>query len=136
MAKADESARVQCVIDWYGPADFTKLMGSKAIKTDHAAIKLLGPYLSEDELLAKARWASPITYVRSDNPPFLIEHGDADPTVPVQQSRELADALHKVSVAATLREMPGSGHGGPAFSKEENQKMILTFLDRHLKPGK
>ena len=133
LGKADESVRVQCVIDWYGPSDFTRLMGSKAMKTDHAAIKLLGPCASEAELMAKARWASPITYVRGDNPPFLIEHGDADPTVPVEQSRALADALRQAGVEATLKEMPGSGHGGPAFSHEENQKMVLAFLDRHLK---
>jgi acetyl esterase/lipase len=136
LGKVDESARVQCAIDWYGPSDFTQLMGSKAMKTDHAAIALLGPHASEEDLMAKARWASPITYVRSDNPPFLIEHGDADPTVPVEQSHALADALHKVGVEATLKEMPGSGHGGPAFSKEENQKLVLDFLNRHLKTAK
>ena len=103
---------------------------------DNAAIKLLGSHASEGELMAKARWASPMTYVRSDNPPFLIEHGDADPTVPIQQSRELLEALKKAGVEATMVEMPGSLHGGPAFSKPDNQKLELDFLDKHLKGGK
>jgi acetyl esterase/lipase len=131
--KVDPSIQVQCVIDWYGPADFTKVMGSKAVKVDNAAIHMLGAPASEDELMARAAWASPITYVRSDNPPFLIEHGDADPTVPVDQSRELVAALQKAGVEATLKEMPGSKHGGPAFSKPDNTKLILDFLDKHLK---
>ena len=136
VGKVDASVRVQCVIDWYGPSDFTKLMGPNAIKVDNAAIKLLGSHASDAELMAKARWASPMTYVRSDNPPFLIEHGDADPTVPIQQSRELLEALKKAGVEATMREMPGSLHGGPAFSKPDNQKLELDFLDKHLKGGK
>jgi acetyl esterase/lipase len=135
VGKADPSIQVQCVIDWYGPSDFTKIMGKNAAKVDNSAVNLLnGAGLSEDDLMAKAQWASPITYVRSDNPPFLIEHGDADPTVPIDQSRELLAALQKVGVEATLKEMPGSKHGGPAFSKPDNQQVVLAFLDKHLKP--
>jgi len=134
LGKADEFVRVQCVVDWFGPSDFTQLMGGKAVKKDHAAIQLLGPCSSETELLAKARWASPVTYVRRDNPPFLIVHGDVDPLVPLAQSCGLAAALQAVGVEATLSVLPGSGHGGPAFLNEENRKALMAFLDRQLKP--
>lgn len=136
VGKVDESVRVQCIVDWYGPTDFTKLMGPNPIKVDNAAIKLLGPHASEAELMEKARWGSPVTYVRSDNPPFLIEHGDSDPTVPLQQSQELFAALQKAGVEATLKVIPDSLHGGKAFASLENGKLILDFLDQHLKSGK
>jgi len=134
--KVDPSLQVQCVVDNYGPSDFTQLMGSKAIKKDNSAIKLLGPYASEDELMKKAQWASPVTYVRSDNPPFLIQHGDADKTVPIEQSKELTEALQKAGVDVTMVVMPGAGHAGAAFFTEENHKAVLEFLDKHLKTGK
>jgi len=136
IGKVDSTLQVQCVVDNYGPSDFTQLMGGKAIKKDNSAIKLLGPCASEDELMKKAQWASPITYVRSDNPPFLIQHGDADKTVPIEQSKELTEALQKAGVEATMVVMPGAGHAGAAFFTEENHKSVLDFLDRHLKAAK
>lgn len=136
IGKVDPSLQVQCVIDNYGPADFTQIMGGKALKKDNSAIKLLGPTTSEDDLMSKAKWASPITYVRSDNPPFLIQHGDADKTVPVEQSKEFAEALKKAGVETTLTIMPGAGHAGAAFFTEEDHKAVVAFLDAHLKSAK
>jgi acetyl esterase/lipase len=133
LGTVDESVRVQCVVDWYGPSDFTQVMGHNAKHVDNAAVKMLGPHTDEADLMSKAKWASPITYVRSDNPPFFIEHGDADPTVPVEQSRELAAALKKAGVEARLTEMPGSKHGGKAFGTPENQLAVLNFFESHLK---
>ena len=123
--KVDESIRVQCVIDMYGPADFT--LGGKV------PTKLLGPSANDEETLTKARSASPVTYVRRDNPPFLIQHGDADKTVPLEQSRAFANVLKKAGVDVTLMVMPGAGHAGGAFFTEENHKTILAFLDKNLK---
>jgi acetyl esterase/lipase len=106
--KVDPTLRVQCVVDCYGPADLTHLMNGTKINNANSAVKLLGPYTSGDDLMAKALWASPVTYVRSDNPPFLIEHGDADKSVPVEQSKELAAALQKVGVAGNADRHAGS----------------------------
>ena len=134
--KVDPSQRVQCVIDMFGPTDFTKIMGPNALKVDGSAVKLLGVITTADELMTKAQWASPITYVRSDNPPFLIEHGDADKTVPIAQSQEFLAALQKAGVEATMITMPGAGHAGAAFYSDENHKTVLAFLDKHLKGAK
>ena len=136
IGKGDESLRVQCVIDMYGPADFTTWMGDKPLSTNKSATKLIGAYSSDADLMTKAQWISPITYVRSDNPPFLIQHGDADKIVPIAQAREFADALKKAGVEATMTVMPGAGHAGAAFFTDENHKALVEFLDRHLKPGK
>lgn len=139
VGKVDRSLQVQCVVDMYGASDFTLLMVDKA-QVEHgvggAAIQLLGPTASQDELMTKSKWASPITYVRSDNPPFLIQHGDADQTMPLEQSRVLDEALKKAGVESTFTVMPGAGHAGAAFFTEENHKTLLEFFDKHLKPAK
>lgn len=130
----DESIRVQCVIDLYGPADFT--LSREDRPKQKAGPALLGPTTSAEELLAKKKWASPVTYVQPGNPPFLIQHGDADKTVLLQQSQGFYNALKAAGVDATLMVMPGEVHAGAAFFTKENQRVLAAFLDKHLKPAK
>ncbi|MCP4175550.1 MAG: alpha/beta hydrolase fold domain-containing protein [Fuerstiella sp.] len=115
-ANADQSSRVQAVCDWFGPTDLL-LMNKQAGELgtiDHDAANspeslLLGGPLQESE--DKAKRAGPITYVTSDDPPFLIVHGDQDTLVHWRQSQILADALRESKCNVTLRIVPGAGHG-------------------------
>ena len=133
----DQPDKVQCVLDWYGPADFLNWGDplSAAIFVDlpnTSVARLLGGSVTARRDLARA--ASPVYSVNRDSAPFLIMHGDKDPTVPVQQSEELDAALHKAGVESTLKILPGAGHGGPAFSSPDSVQIIADFLDRHLHP--
>ncbi len=128
----DQSSRVQAVVDWFGPTDLTKMGGSHDQPNSPEA-RLLGGQVQDNK--DKAARANPITYVAKDNPPFLILHGDKDPTVPFSQSVLLEEALKKSGVEVTLQPVKGAGHGGREFSSAENLKLIEEFLDRHLKPG-
>jgi dipeptidyl aminopeptidase/acylaminoacyl peptidase len=85
-----------------------------------------------DQILTKATAASPIHYVSKDDPPFLIIHGEKDPTVPVAQAESLAAALKAAGVVTTLEIASGRGHGvgGPRFLP-----MITAFFDKYLKKG-
>jgi acetyl esterase/lipase len=58
----------------------------------------------------KVKAASPLTYVRSGAPPFLIMHGLADNSVPHHQSMLLYDALAKAGDNVTLRLVDGLPH--------------------------
>jgi acetyl esterase/lipase len=138
----DTSDRVQAVCDFFGPADFNTVMSQvTADKTVKNIFKfntpgdpystLIGVHLGSDE--EKGAAVSPVHYVSSDNPPFLIMHGTADTLVPFAQSVELRDALQKAGVEVILQRFPGSGHGGPAFSLPVVLKLIKTFFDKHLK---
>lgn len=132
------SSRVQCVVDFYGPTDLTKIaVQSKAnSKIDHDApdapeAKLLGgPVQAKKELAAKA---NPITFVTKDDPPVLILHGDEDPLVPLGQSEIFMEALKKAGVECELVVIKGGGHGGAGFGTPENQEKIAKFFERHLK---
>jgi dipeptidyl aminopeptidase/acylaminoacyl peptidase len=73
--------------------------------------------------------ANPITHVSSDDPPFLIMHGDKDLVVPLAQSELLYAALQEAGVESTLRMIEGCEHGGfPPDAYEEVRK----FFDEHL----
>ena len=65
---------------------------------------------------------------------FRIFHGDADPVVPVEGSRNAYRALTDAGVKAELYEFPGCGHNSwnPAFSKPD----FMEWLFKQKKPGK
>jgi dipeptidyl aminopeptidase/acylaminoacyl peptidase len=129
---------VQCVVDWFGPTDLTKMAEQSKVKgpIDHDSkdapeAKLIGGPIQQNK--EKAAKANPLTYVTKDDPPFLIFHGDADPLVPLGQSEILADALKKEKVDVELVVLKGAKHGGAEFNTADQFKKTLAFLDKHLK---
>ena len=125
----DQSSRVQCVVDWFGPSDLLTMGGWHDAPGSPEGRLIGGPVQESKD---KARKASPVTYVSKDSAPFLIMHGDQDNTVPLGQSEELAGALKKVGVEVTLRVVKGNGHGGPGFNSPENRKLVEDFFAKHL----
>ena len=86
--------------------------------------------------MRRAREASPVTYATSDDPPFLLIHGDADTTVPFERSVELRDALQKAGVEVKLVAVKGAAHG-PSFPGALEPPNIggraAEWFDRHLR---
>lgn len=66
-----------------------------------------GPLGQRQELM---RWASPITHVHADAPPFLIVHGTRDETVPFEQGERLHHALTEAGVRSTFVPIAGGFH--------------------------
>ena len=134
----DQSARVQAVVDWFGPTDLLT-MGAQSssdsrIRHDDAdspESRLIGGAIQEEK--EKARAASPVTYATKDDAPMLLMHGDRDPLVPHAQSIELRDALTKAGADATLKILPGSGHGDGDFGKREAFEAVREFFGTHLR---
>src|SRR5262249_50544251 len=134
----DVSSRVQCVVDFFGPVDLTKMAAQAGPKSalDHDAAdspesKLVGGPIQQNK--EKAAKANPITFGTKDDPPVLMLHGDADPLVPLGQSELLLDALKKAGVEVELVVVKGGGHGGAGFATAENQEKIAKFFEKHLK---
>jgi acetyl esterase/lipase len=129
----EQSSRVQAVVDWFGPADFTL---PHKLDSDAASVValLIGPADAKNR--EKLRRASPVTYVDRDAAPFLIMHGDEDDVVPVAQSESLAAALKKAGVEAKLVIIKGSGHGDIGFGTAENWNLIEDFFAKHLGKGR
>lgn len=132
------SSRVNAVADYFGPSDFFNVDGwHTACTPDSAEEKLLGVCLSElqtnvmnpnapwPEKVALGKLAGPVSHVTSDDPPFYIAHGTADTTVYPEHSELLYSALTAVGVPATIRRVPGAGHG---LSPTENAAVYAFFL--------
>jgi acetyl esterase/lipase len=135
------SSRVQAVVDWFGPINFLKmdehLRATGNGTPDHSGAdspesKVLGAKITEIPAIVKK--ANPETYISVDDPPFLIQHGTKDGTVPTQQSEEFYDKLVKVlgKDKVTLNLLQEAGHGGPQFEDPKNLDLVFKFLDREL----
>jgi dipeptidyl aminopeptidase/acylaminoacyl peptidase len=80
---------------------------------------------------AKVAAANPITYITSDDPPFLIIHGTLDPLVSFNQSEMLHAAMQTANLDSTMITITGGGHGRefpPAVPE-----LVARFFDHHLR---
>jgi acetyl esterase/lipase len=144
-AKADQyiSCEVQAVVIWSGPTENFLKMDEEFHRSgrgtpDHSEeaspeSRLMGRKITEIPELA--RKASPMSYITEDVPPFLIQHGELDHIVPVEQSIEFAAAIARTAgpERVALDVLPGvDHHGDPAFETDENIQRIWAFLDQCL----
>ncbi|WP_197441503.1 alpha/beta hydrolase [Thalassoglobus neptunius] len=134
----DPADDISGVIDWYGPSELLTMQVQRTlpVKLDADApnsfeSKLIGGALQENK--EKAKKASPVTYVSSDDSPFLIMHGDKDPLVSVTQSKTLHAKLNEAGVPTKLHILRGAGHGGQQFQSESSRKMVREFLNNRLR---
>ncbi len=138
------SSAIQAVCDWYGPTDFLQMdaqapAGPNVMRhnpaTSPESVLIGGPIQEHPD---RVRRANPITYVTRDAPPFLIYHGIDDTSVPVGQSRLLADALREAGAPVTFHEIPDDGHGlkrtGPTLIGPSIEFFIMHLRDNHLNP--
>jgi len=134
-ANLDESSAVQCVINWFGPADFPGYdanLPTPMVQRENpnsVLAQLFGGPVSQKLELAKR--ASPVTWATKDAAPMLIMQGTKDPLVPLDQSERLYKKLKEVGANVTLDVLEGAGHGGPQFVTEAKLKMIFEFLSKY-----
>ncbi len=122
-----DNMKVVAIIDKYGISDVWDWGYGKVIKSKSAR-NWLGIY-ADDEKFAKS--VSPIYYVDKNSPPVFIVHGDADPTVPYQQSVDLYKKLKAAGVETEFITVTDGLHG--KFEKEKNSeinKAIIAFLKK------
>jgi acetyl esterase/lipase len=121
-----ENINVAAIIDKYGIADVNDWAYGPYIKSK-SATNWLGAK-KEDQNFIKS--VSPISWVKSTSPPVFIVHGDADPTVPYQESVALHQALLAAGVKTEFITIPGGLHG--KFDKDQNAMLntaIFKFIN-------
>ena len=69
------------------------------------------------ESLALLREISPLNHIHAGLPPVLLIHGDADKTVPIQQSYDYQARLKENGVPCDLIVIPGGVHGLARWSE-------------------
>ncbi len=130
------SSRVQAVVDYFGPTDLIDSHrmpdGTVRSSPESPVSKLIGGPVADN--LEKAKKANPIIYIKKDDPPFLIIHGDKDKTVPLHQSELLEAALKKAGVPVTFYTVKDGGHSDPNFYRDPNvRRLTREFLKKNLK---
>jgi acetyl esterase/lipase len=95
-------------VTWYGVFDFGALAAARAGGGDQAAEKLLG--CTGPCTPAQYAFASPVSYIDSKDPPFLLIHGTEDKTVPVEQSHLAEAAFKAAGVPVQAIYIPGVDH--------------------------
>jgi acetyl esterase/lipase len=142
LGNAAQSVRVQAVVSWFAPTDLLQMDADGAAQgcpvyngTGHdSALSPEGIWLGArpSAVPALARQASPVTWLSSDDPPFLVQHGGRDCTVPTNQGARLRDGLRTVETDSTSIQwtlFPVDGHGGTSFNASANVNVVATFLD-------
>ena len=127
---ADQSSRVTCVVNRYGPSDFTK---SYAKSVD--AAEVLPLFLGGDLKTALPRHirSSPLNWVTPDAAPTLILHGTEDKYVAYEQGVWLRDRLQACGVEVKLVTFEGAGHGFKGADAEKAEQATFEFLEKHLR---
>ena len=106
------SSRTQAVVAWFPPTDMINWGAPKS----YAILAISKPGLFErilgeiTDLESQLKAISPIYFVSKDSPPLLLIHGDADKTVPLQQSSIMKTKYEELGLPVKLMVQPGGGH--------------------------
>jgi acetyl esterase/lipase len=120
-----ENIKVAAIIDKYGIMDVWDWTYGPEHKSSSPAF-WLGDNAKNESFIKSV---SPITYVTKNSPPIFIVHGDADLTVPYQQSVDLYKKLQELGVKSEFFTVPGGLHG--KFDKDKNTEIneeIFKFI--------
>ncbi len=126
----EQSSAVKCVVNVYGPSDFTKSYGKSVDAADVLPLFLGGNL--EKAKPAHIR-ASPLYWVTPNAAPTLCIHGTEDKYVAFEQAEWMVDKLKAASVEAELLKLEGAGHGFKGKDAETAEKAMIAFFDKHLK---
>ncbi|MCU0489587.1 MAG: alpha/beta hydrolase [Anaerolineales bacterium] len=144
LGNAEQSEQVQAVVAWFPPTDFLKMDQQLADSgfrlppqlahdgEDSPESLLLGQKITQIPDLVQR--ANPETYLRPGLPPFFIQHGRMDDTVPYQQSLNFAQKLAAIPPQNVIHEvLPDARHADPAFETPQNVQKVLDFLGHTLR---
>jgi dienelactone hydrolase len=127
----EQSSAVQCVVDEYGPSDFTQSY-SKSVDAADVLPQFLGGDLNHNRL-ANIR-SSPLNWVTPNAAPTLSIHGTADTYVAYEQSFWMIERLIAAGVPAELESIAGAGHGFKGADALRADERAIAWFDKYLKP--
>ncbi|WP_313093636.1 alpha/beta hydrolase [Chryseobacterium flavum] len=135
------SAKVNYVVDHYGPADLNKLFHTRAgtvpvfmigliskkiINLQQNLVKGLSGYdiqKDQEKVISYFKNLSPCNYV-SSGVPTLIMQGNKDKVVPLSQSKKLYRKLKRAGVQSSLIIIENGQHGFSTTEKASLNKMV------------
>jgi acetyl esterase/lipase len=126
------SSKVAAVANFFGVTEMLAIIGQPSnidrTRADAPEAKLIGGALRENPDKAKA--ASPINYITSNDPPVLTVHGTEDRSVPYDQAVRFDAALRKAAVPSYFVTVKGAGHGDFDTAADDR---VNAFFDKFLR---
>jgi acetyl esterase/lipase len=126
----DQSSTVSCVVNVYGPSDFTQSYGKSVDAHEVLPLWFGGDLTTARELHIKG---SPLYWVTPAAAPTLCIHGTDDKYVAHEQAVWLVDKLKAATVEAELLTLEGAGHGFKGADAEKADAAMFAFFEKHLK---
>ncbi len=123
------SSQVKCVVNVYGPSDFTKSYG-KSVDAAEVLPLFLGGNL-QTALPAHIR-SSPLNWVTPNAAPTLCIHGTEDKYVAHEQAVWMIDRLKASGVEAQLLTLQGAGHGFKGKDANSADQALIAYFKKHL----
>ena len=127
---ATQPSNVTCVVNVYGPSDFTKSYG-KSVDAHEVLPLWFGGNLETAKALHIQ--ASPLYWVTPNAAPTLCIHGTEDQYVAHEQAVWLVDKLKAATVEVELLTLEGAGHGFKGADVEKAENALFGYFDRQLK---
>ncbi len=124
-SNATQSDCVQAGVGWYGVYDFATMPKSAIPRAENIYLDCEKESCPADRITA----ASPVAHIDAKDPPMLLIHGTDDKTVPVLQSKELAEKLQVEKVPVTLEIIPSVGHSWIGANAAETRTASLRALN-------
>jgi acetyl esterase/lipase len=125
-----ESSAVACVVNVYGPSDFTKSYGKSVDAAEVLPLFLGGNLEKARKLHLKA---SPLYWVTPVAAPTLCIHGTLDKYVAHEQAVWLVDKMNAAGAEAELLTLEGAGHGFKGKDAETADKALMAYFNKRLK---
>jgi acetyl esterase/lipase len=126
----EQSSRVSCVVNYYGPTDFTQSY-AKSVDAAQVLPLFLGGDLANNR--AAHQRSSPLNWVTPNAAPTLSIHGTEDTYVAYEHSVWLTERLLAAGVPAELETISGAGHGFRGADAERAEQKAFAFFDKYLK---
>lgn len=126
----DQSSSVTCVVNVYGPSDFTKSYGKSVDAHEVLPLWLGGNLETKRDLHIQA---SPLYWVTPDAAPTLCIHGTEDKYVAHEQAVWIVDKMKAATVKAELLTLEGAGHGFKGADAEKADKALFEYFEKTLK---
>lgn len=126
----EQSSKVSCVVNYYGPSDFTQSYGKSV-----DAAEVLPLWLGGNLETARQRHieASPLNWVTPHAAPTLLIHGTKDTYVAYEQAVWMHDRLKACGVPVEFLTLDEAGHGFKGADAERAEAAMLDFFARQLK---
>ena len=138
----EQSARVQAVVNIFGPTDLREWRVNSGwveakirIGFFRSSEQVFEDFLGTRDRTAQICYdASPLAHVTPDSPPILTIVGTADPLITLDQPKAFHEALKKAGVPEEMMIVEGGEHDRKSFAKDSGvDERWEAFFDKYLK---